>query len=58
MFSVGWFESFITKFSGNNASADHIATLSYPAEFTQIISEESYGTEQMFNAEITGLCWK
>lgn len=63
--SHGWFERFKqrhslhnVKLKGELASADSDAAKNYPARFAEIIAENSYTPDQVFNADESGLFWK
>lgn len=63
--SHGWFERFKQRHSlhnlrlkGERASADSDAAQQYPAKFAEIIAANSYTSDQVFNADESGLFWK
>lgn len=63
--SKGWFERFKHRFSlhnvklvGEAASADHTAAAEFPPKLQNVLEEEGYCPEQVFNADETGLFWK
>ena len=65
MASQGWWEKFSkrnglgsVKLLGEAASADTEAAERYPPKLKQIIEEEGYTEDQIFNADETGLFWK
>ena len=49
--------STIRKLTGEHASADHEAAETFPAQLTQLIEDNGYVPEQVFNADETGLFW-
>ncbi|UYV72509.1 hypothetical protein LAZ67_9003463 [Cordylochernes scorpioides] len=63
--SHGWFERFkirhslhSLKLKGDLASGDVDAAQEYPANFAEIINDNSYTPDQVFNADESGLFWK
>ncbi|UYV77714.1 TIGD1 [Cordylochernes scorpioides] len=61
----GWFERFKIRYSlhslklkGELTSGDVDAAQEYPANFAEIINENSYTPDQVFNADESGLFWK
>ncbi|UYV79516.1 TIGD1 [Cordylochernes scorpioides] len=63
--SHGWFERFkirhslhSLKLKGELASGDVDAAQEYPANFAEIINDNSYTPDQVFNADESGLFWK
>lgn len=63
--SKGWFERFKSRFSlhnvklvGESASADHEAAAEFPPKLKDVIDEGGYSSEQVFNADESGLFWK
>ena len=62
--SRGWFDRskkryglHNVKLTGEHASADHEAAETFPAQLTQLIEDNGYVPEQVFNADETGLFW-
>ncbi|UYV83999.1 TIGD1 [Cordylochernes scorpioides] len=60
-----WFERFkirhslhSLKLKGEQASGDVDAAQEYPANFAEIINDNSYTPDQVFNADESGLFWK
>ena len=65
MASHGWFERFklrhslhSLKLKGELAFGDVDAAQEYPANFAEIINDNSYTPDQVFNADESGLFWK
>ncbi|XP_066255898.1 tigger transposable element-derived protein 1-like [Euwallacea similis] len=63
--SKGWFEKFKKRFAihtiriqGESASADHETARTFPGKVQNIIEEQGYTADQVFNADETGLWWK
>uniref|UniRef100_A0A3P9I863 HTH CENPB-type domain-containing protein n=1 Tax=Oryzias latipes TaxID=8090 RepID=A0A3P9I863_ORYLA len=63
--SKGWFDHFVRRyqirsanFHGEAASADTDAAANYPETFKQLITENGYKPEQVFNMDETALFWK
>ncbi|UYV80892.1 hypothetical protein LAZ67_19002111 [Cordylochernes scorpioides] len=63
--SHGWFERFkirhslhSLKLKGELASGDVDAAQEYPANFAEIINDNSYTPDRVFNADESGLFWK
>ena len=65
MASNGWWEKYSkreklgsVKLLGEAASADHAKAKEYPKVLKEIIEQEGYLEDQIFNADETGLWWK
>lgn len=63
--SSGWFNRFKSraklhniKVTGEAASADSIAATEFPKLLTEVIENENYRPQQVFNMDETGLYWK
>ncbi|XP_066956270.1 tigger transposable element-derived protein 1-like [Macrobrachium rosenbergii] len=63
--SRGWFNCFKAhanlhnvKLQGEAASADSVAAESFPSGLNEIIREDGYTADQVFNVDETGLFWK
>jgi hypothetical protein len=63
--SHGWFQRFKVhaklhniKVIGEAASADTVATTEFPKTLAEIIKNEDYLPQQIFNVDETGLFWK
>lgn len=63
--SIGWFRGFKKRFNianvrlhGEGASCDTDAVPSFLSKFKEIISENSYLPQQVYNVDETGLFWK
>ncbi|XP_068613843.1 tigger transposable element-derived protein 1-like [Brachionichthys hirsutus] len=63
--SRGWFEKFKRRTGlhsvvrhGEASSADHEAAAEFVQKFTQLMIDEDYGAQQVFNCDETGLFWK
>ncbi|CAK9822349.1 Tigger transposable element-derived protein 1 [Anthophora retusa] len=63
--SKGWYDRFRKRFSlqnmkvqGKSASVDNEAARTYPKELQKIIKQRGYTTDQVFNADETGLWWR
>ncbi|KAL7297063.1 hypothetical protein TKK_0009489 [Trichogramma kaykai] len=63
--SKGWFEKYKNrfrlhnvKFSGESASADHVAAENFPPVVRKLIEEKGFVPEHIFNCDETGLYWK
>uniref|UniRef100_K7FJQ6 HTH CENPB-type domain-containing protein n=1 Tax=Pelodiscus sinensis TaxID=13735 RepID=K7FJQ6_PELSI len=59
VFSEGWYRHEIHKLdiSGEQKSADHVATEEYSAIFEQLVEEHGLSPSQIYNADETGLLW-
>ncbi|GFY09330.1 tigger transposable element-derived protein 1 [Trichonephila clavipes] len=63
--SKGWLTGFLKrnallniKITGESATADEGAAKIFPEELVKIIEDGDYSTDQVFNADETGLYWK
>lgn len=63
--STGWLTGFLkrnafhnVKITGEIASADEVTARHYPEQLAKIIEDGGYCSDQIFNADETGLFWK
>ncbi len=63
--SKGWLQKFLKRtgfhnvsIQGEAASADSDGAIKFKREFSDFIKQEGYSSDQIFNADESGLSWK